>query len=76
VFAYSTKATVLPTSRAMLQQFITATKGFRATMPFGNVHPLFGKAPRRQAPAESASPKAPTTSAIAQEPARAAEVRP
>lgn len=52
VFAYSTKFATLPSDEVMLRQFITGTKGFRATMPFGSAHALFGKAPRRRAPAE------------------------
>ncbi|MEQ1917730.1 MAG: hypothetical protein ABL955_00910 [Elusimicrobiota bacterium] len=49
-FAYSTKPATLPSRFDMLRAFIVATKGFRATMPFGNVHPLHGRRPGRRAP--------------------------
>lgn len=49
-FAYSTKPATLPTRFNLLRQFTVATKGFRATMAFGNVHPLHGHRPGRRAP--------------------------
>ena len=79
-FAYSTKAATLPARFDLLRQFTVATKGFRATMPFGNVHPLSGKSPRRRAPAVPASPVIPTVPSNPVAPDHelvgAAEVRP
>lgn len=78
-FCYSTKVSALPASLPMLQQFISATKGFRATQPFGRCHPLSGKSPRRRAPVTPASAMTSTVItapvATAQEPASLAEVR-
>lgn len=59
VFAYGTKSPVIPESRAMLQQLVTASKGFRAMSPFGNFHHSFGKLVTRRAPASAVSPRPP-----------------
>lgn len=59
VFAYGTKRPVIPATMVMLSQFVTASKGFRAMAPFGNLHHSFGKPPPRRAPAATVSPKPP-----------------
>lgn len=60
VFAYSTKTPVIPHGLPMLRQFLTATRGHRATQPFGSLHPLAGKPPGRRARPVSESPASPT----------------
>jgi hypothetical protein len=55
-FAYSTKRPELPTDIMLLRQFVHATRGFRATMPFGTLHPLHGRKPQRRGQRPTSGP--------------------